>query len=93
MVNDGRKSSSKQQVLNRSKKRKVSSRGMVNVVPKSSRKFLESKGNTGDSKGMIDDEGEDDDDEGEDNDDDDEGEGEDEAHQDGDDVYIYSMRM
>jgi hypothetical protein len=45
-------------VLNRSKKRKVSSRGMVNVVPKSRRKFLESKGNTGDSKGMIDDDDE-----------------------------------
>jgi len=58
MVNDGRKSSSKQQVLNRSKKRKVSSRGMVNVVPKSRRKFLESKSNTGDSKGMIDDDDE-----------------------------------
>jgi hypothetical protein len=60
MVNDGRKSSSKQQVLNRSKKRKVSSRGMVNVVPKSRRKFLESKGYAGDSKGMIDDGDEDD---------------------------------
>jgi len=36
-------SSKQHQVLNRSKKRKVSSRGMVNVVPKSRKKYLESK--------------------------------------------------
>ena len=48
-VDDGDMKSTKQPLFNRSKKRKISSRGMINVVPKSRRKLLENK-----NKGMDD---------------------------------------